>query len=185
MKERKGIAHGVVKERVVLAGLVRPDDEETFEAPLTELRRLAETAGAEVVDELIQKRARISAATFIGKGKAEEIRDRVRAVGAGAVIFNNDLSPAQIRNLEQIMNCRVVDRSEIILDIFALRARTREARVQVELAQYEYLRPRLRRMWTHLDSMQAGGAGGTIGSIGTRGPGEKQLEIDRRLVSKR
>ncbi len=184
MKEDRGIGHGVVRERVVLAGLVRPGDERTAEPPLMELRRLAETAGAEVVDEVLQKKARVSAATFIGKGKAEEIGRRAATFGAGAVLFNNDLSPAQVRNLEKIVNCRVVDRSEVILDIFAIRARSREANVQVELAQYEYLRSRLKRMWTHLQRIE-GGAGGATGGIGTRGPGEKQLEVDRRLVARR
>ena len=184
MKEDRGIAHGVVREDVVLAGLVRPGDEKTVEAPLTELRRLAETAGARVVDESVQRKARVSAATFIGKGKAEEIAGRAASFGAGAVLFNNDLSPAQVRNLEKILGRRVVDRSEVILDIFALRARSREARIQVELAQYAYLRPRLKRMWTHLERMEGGVGGASVG-IGTRGPGEKQLEVDRRLVARR
>lgn len=184
MKQERGIAQGVVRERVVLVGLVRPDDEKTVEAPLTELRRLAETAGAIVADEIVQKKSRVSAATFIGKGKAEEVGKRAASFGAGAVLFNNDLSPAQVRNLEKSLGRRVVDRSEVILDIFALRARSREAKIQVELAQYEYLRPRLKRMWTHLERLQ-GGTGGSTGGIGTRGPGEKQLEVDRRLVSRK
>jgi GTP-binding protein HflX len=184
VKERKGIAQGIVRERVVLAGLVGEADDLSAEPPLTELRRLAETAGAEVVDEILQKRSRPSAATLVGKGKAEEIARRAASVGAGAVLFHNDLSPAQVRNLEKMCKCRVVDRTEVILDIFALRARSREAKVQVELAQYEYLRPRLRRMWTHLERIE-GGAGGALGGIGTRGPGEKQLEVDRRLVRRR
>jgi GTP-binding protein HflX len=182
LKEDRGLGHGVVRERVILAGLVQPGDERTVEAPLTELRRLAETAGAEVAEEVLQKKGRISGATFIGKGKAAEIGKLAAALGAGAVLFNNDLSPAQVRNLEKIIKLRVVDRSEVILDIFALRARSREARVQVELAQHEYLRSRLKRMWTHLERME-GGTSGTMGGIGTRGPGEKQLEVDRRLVA--
>ncbi len=184
MKQDRGLGHGVVRERVVLAGLVRPGDERTAEPPLMELRRLAQTAGAEVVDEILQKKARVSAATFLGKGKAQEIGRRAASLGAGAVLFNNDLTPAQVRNLEKIVDRRVVDRSEVILDIFALRARSREANVQVELAQYEYLRSRLKRMWTHLERIE-GGAGGATGGIGTRGPGEKQLEVDRRLVARR
>jgi GTP-binding protein HflX len=184
MKERRTVAQGVVRERVILVGLVRPDDEELIEGPLEELRRLALTAGSEVVHEIVQNRARVAPATFVGKGKAEEIAALAESMGAGAVLFNNDLTPAQVRNLEKIIHCRVVDRSEVILDIFALRARSREARVQVELAQYEYLRPRLRRMWTHLERLESG-AGGAIGSIGTRGPGEKQLEVDRRLVKRK
>ncbi len=184
MREDRGLAHGVVREKVVLVGVVRPGDGRTAEPLLTELRRLAETAGAAVVDEVTQKRARLSPATFMGKGKAEEVACRAAALGAGAVLFNDDLSPAQARNLEKLIGRRVVDRSEVILDIFALRARSREARVQVELAQYEYLRPRLKRMWTHLERYQSG-AGGALGGIGTRGPGEKQLEVDRRLVARR
>ncbi len=184
MKEDRGIGHGIIREKVVLVGVVRPGDEKLAEEPLTELRRLAETAGAEVVDEMIQKRARLSPATFVGKGKAEEIGKRAASFGAGAVLFNNDLTPAQVRNLEKAAGRRVVDRSEVILDIFALRARTREARVQVELAQYEYMRPRLKRMWTHLERMEGGGGSGPS-RIGTRGPGEKQLEVDRRLVSRK
>jgi GTP-binding protein HflX len=184
LREDRGAAKGVFRERVVLAGLVRPGDTRTVEPPLTELRRLAETAGAEVVDEVLQKASRVSAATFVGKGKAAEIGKRAASFGAGAVLFNNDLSPAQVRNLEKVVGRRVVDRSEVILDIFALRARSREAKVQVELAQYEYLRSRLKRMWTHLERMEAG-AGGALGGIGTRGPGEKQLEVDRRLVARK
>ena len=184
MKERSGITTGVARERVVLAGLAESGAATAAEPPLTELRRLAETAGAEVVDEVLQKRARPSAATLIGRGKADEIARRAASFGAGAVLFDNDLTPAQVRNLEKIVKMRVVDRSEVILDIFALRARSREAKVQVELAQYEYLRPRLKRMWTHLERIE-GGAGGALGGIGTRGPGEKQLEVDRRLVARR
>ncbi len=184
MREARETAHGVVRERVILVGLVLPDDVETAEPRLEELRRLAETAGATVVHEAIQRKSRIDAATFIGKGKTRELADLAEALGAGALLFNDDLSPAQVRNLEKVLKRRVVDRSELVLDIFALRARSREARVQVELAQYEYLRPRLRRMWTHLERME-GGAGGALGGIGTRGPGEKQLEVDRRLVRRR
>ncbi len=184
MREHRGVAPGVVRERVVLVGALRSGEPRPVEPPLTELRRLAETAGAEVVDEVVQRVPRISPATYVGSGKAAEVADRARALGAGAVLFDNDLSPAQQRNLERLAGRRVVDRSELILDIFALRARTREAMVQVELAQYEYLRPRLKRMWTHLERME-GGAGGALGGIGTRGPGEKQLEVDRRIVRRR
>ena len=125
MKDDRGVGHGVVRERVILAGLVQPGDERTVEPPLTELRRLAETAGAEVAEEVLQKKGRISGATFVGKGKAEEIGRLAKALGAGAVLFNNDLSPSLVRNLEKIIKLRVVDRSEVILDIFALQARSR------------------------------------------------------------
>jgi GTP-binding protein HflX len=144
---------------------------------LEELALLADTAGATVLDRLEQRRGTIHPATFIGKGKLEELKDRVTERDADLVIFNDDLSPPQIRNLEKTLTVKVVDRSELILDIFARRARTRESRLQVELAQLEYALPRLTGMWKHLER-QAGG-------IGTRGPGETQLEVDRRRVRER
>jgi GTP-binding protein HflX len=164
----------VRKERAILVAAVLrvpdgPDD-------LAELTALAESAGAVVVDRFQQKIRKINPATYIGKGKAD------------VVIFDNDLSPGQIRELEEIAKIKVLDRSELILDIFATRAKTRQAKLQVEMAQLEYTYPRLARMWSHLDSVAGAGGGtaaGTVGGIGTRGPGEQQLEIDRRLVSKR
>ncbi len=144
---------------------------------LDELARLTDTAGARVLATITQKRGTIHPATFIGKGKLEDVKGRVDALDADMVIFDDDLSPAQMRNLEKALGCKVVDRSELILDIFARRARTRESRLQVELAQLEYTLPRLTGMWKHLER-QAGG-------IGTRGPGETQLETDRRLVRER
>lgn len=155
---------------------------------LGELTALAESAGAVIVDRFIQKVNRINPATYIGSGKAKMLAERVKNKEADVVIFDNDLSPAQIRELEKIVECKVLDRSELILDIFATRARTHQAKLQVELAQLEYTYPRLTRMWSHLDTVAgAGGAGGVgaVGGIGTRGTGEKQLEIDRRLVNKR
>lgn len=155
---------------------------------LGELTALAESAGAVIVDRFIQKVNRINPATYIGSGKAKMLAERVENKEADVVIFDNDLSPAQIRELEKIVECKVLDRSELILDIFATRARTHQAKLQVELAQLEYTYPRLTRMWSHLDTVAgAGGAGGVgaVGGIGTRGTGEKQLEIDRRLVNKR
>ncbi len=166
------------QDRAILAG-VRLDgrsDRETRE-DLDELSLLARTAGAEVTEAVIQRRARIDPAYYMGKGKVEALSARARDLDAGLIIFDNDLSPGQVRNLEALTLCRVIDRSELILDIFALRARTRQARIQVELAQLEYLRPRLKRMWTHLERYEGG--------IGMRGPGEKQLEIDRRLIDRR
>jgi len=155
---------------------------------LVELSALARTAGAIIVDRFQQKVSRIHPATYIGKGKAEMLADRVRKYQADVVIFDNDLSPGQIRELEKIVHTKVLDRSELILDIFATRAKTRQAKLQVDLAQLEYTYPRLTRMWSHLDTL-AGAAGataaGAVGGIGTRGTGEKQLEIDRRLVGKR
>jgi GTP-binding protein HflX len=146
--------------------------------PCDEIRGLAETAGAIIVGELTQKRHEIDVATYIGTGKLRELKEMVIARDADVVIFDNDLSPAQVRNLEQELSVKVLDRSEVILDIFATRARTMEARLQVELAQLEYSLPRLKHMWTHLSRQTGGG-------IGLRGPGETQLETDRRLVAER
>jgi len=177
----------VRKERAVLVGVVLKSNRLPGDN-LAELTALAETAGAIIVDRFIQKLSRATPGTYIGSGKAEMLRDRVAHFKADVVIFDNDLSPGQIRELEKIVNAKVLDRSELILDIFATRARTRQARLQVELAQLQYTYPRLTRMWSHLDTVTgAAGAGavGAAGGIGTRGTGEKQLEIDRRIVSKR
>jgi len=170
------------RERALLMGVVLPETKDSYEDPLDELERLAETAGAEVVGRVSQRRRRPDASTFIGRGKAKEIADEARATDATVVIAAVDLSPAQVRNLERILGVRVVDRTELILDIFALHARTHQSRLQVELAQLEYLMPRLRRMWTHLS--REGGTGQSS-AIGTRGPGEKQIEIDRRIVRRK
>ena len=176
----------VRKERAILVGA-------TLRGPaggddLAELTALAESAGAVVVDRFQQKIRRINPSTYVGKGKAEQLADRVKRFKADVVIFDNDLSPGQIRELEEIAAVRVLDRSELILDIFATRAKTKQAKLQVELAQLEYTYPRLTRMWSHLDTLAGAGgatAAGAVGAIGTRGTGEQQLEIDRRLVSKR
>ncbi|MBI1338208.1 MAG: GTPase HflX [Phycisphaera sp.] len=149
--------------------------------PLGELSALADTAGAVVVDQLIQNRAKVEPATFIGSGKVEELAALVEKHKAHVVIFDNDLSPSQIGNIEEVIKCKVIDRSELILDIFAARARTYEAQLQVELAQLEYTYPRLTAMWSHLERI----VGGAPTGIGTRGPGEQQLEIDRRIVQRR
>ena len=148
---------------------------------------MVETAGAEIVGSIGQARRRPHPATYVGRGKAEEVGDRAKELGADVVIFDNDLSAAQIRELEEIIDHKIIDRSELILDIFATRARSHEARLQVDLAQLQYTYPRLTRMWSHLDTVvgAAGGGAGAVGGIGTRGTGEKQLEIDRRLVNKR
>ncbi|MHC4617817.1 MAG: GTPase HflX [Planctomycetota bacterium] len=176
----------VRKERAILVGAVlRPGPDADG---LAELTALAESAGAIVVDRFQQKLHTINAVTYIGKGKAAQLAQRVRRFKADVVIFDNDLSPRQIRELEDLIHIKVLDRSELILDIFATRAKTKQARLQVELAQLEYTYPRLTRMWSHLDTLAGAGgatAAGTVGGIGTRGPGEQQLEIDRRLVSKR
>lgn len=154
---------------------------------LDELEALAKTAGAVVAGRVYQKRSRPHPATYIGKGKVEQIAEFVKRNNIDTVIFDNDLSPAQIRELEEITNCKVLDRSELILDIFVTRARTHEAQLQVDLAQLEYTYPRLTQMWSHLDTVvgAGGGVAGAVGAIGTRGTGEKQLEIDRRIVKKR
>jgi GTP-binding protein HflX len=164
-------------ERALLVSVALPDRPWVGKDPLEELRGLATTAGATVVGGLTQKREAINPGTYIGKGKLQELQEQVVATDADVVIFDNDLSPAQIRNLEKATNVKVLDRSELILDIFATRARTMEARLQVELAQLEYSLPRLRKMWSHLSPMKGG--------IGLRGPGETQLEEDRRLVALR
>jgi GTP-binding protein HflX len=176
----------VRKERAILVGAVLRAAGDSDD--LAELTALAESAGAIVVDKFQQKIRTINPTTYIGKGKAEMLDARVRRFKADVVIFDNDLSPRQIRELEDIINVKVLDRSELILDIFASRARTKQAKLQVELAQLEYTYPRLTRMWSHLDTVAGAGGGtaaGAVGGIGTRGPGEQQLEIDRRLVKKR
>ncbi len=171
--ERK---HGVQSESAVIVGVDLPNREFPFD-DLDELAGLAETAGAEVVGRLTQRRQAPDQTTYLGKGKLEQLEMMLRATDADVVIFDNDLSPAQIRNLESALEVKVLDRTEVILDIFSTRAQTHEARLAVELAQLEYSLPRLKRMWTHLSRIKAG--------VGMRGPGEKQLETDRRLVEKR
>jgi len=175
----------VRKERAVLVAAIL---DRSSGDDLAELTALAESAGAIVVDRLQQKIHRPHAGLYIGKGKAEQLAHRAKQARADVVIFDNDLSPGQIRELEEIVKVKVLDRSELILDIFATRAKTKQAKLQVGLAQLEYTYPRLARMWSHLDTVTgaAGGpAAGAVGGIGTRGTGEQQLEIDRRLVSKR
>jgi len=162
-------------ERAVLAG--RSARGARAGAELTELRLLAETAGASVAAEVLQRRGTVRASTFLSKGKIDEVRELAEEFRASLLLMDDDLSPAQARNLEEDLKLKVVDRSGLILDIFARRARTREARLQVELAQLEYLLPRLTRMWEHLSRLGGG--------IGTRGPGETQLEVDRRRIRER
>ncbi|MEQ1825514.1 MAG: GTPase HflX [Pirellula sp.] len=159
-----------------MARLILPNDF-LAEDPFDELTGLATTAGTEVVGSVIQKRDRPDQTTYLGKGKVAELRGLVEMQSADVVLFDNDLMPAQTRNLEKALNVKVIDRSELILDIFASNARTHESRLAVELAQLEYSLPRLKRMWTHLSRQSMG--------VGMRGPGEKQLEVDRRLAEKR
>jgi GTP-binding protein HflX len=176
----------VRKERAILVAAILPTHKDHDN--LVELTALAESAGAIVVDRFQQKIRTINPATYMGHGKADLLAARVRRFKANVVIFDNDLFPRQIRELEEIVKVKVLDRSELILDIFSTRAKTKQAKLQVELAQLEYTYPRLTRMWSHLDSVAGAGgatAAGAVGGIGTRGPGEQQLEIDRRLVNKR
>ncbi len=171
-------------ERGILVGLALPGVSlDEAQDTLDELGLLADTAGVDVAVQVIQERRQRDSAYLIGRGKAEELVEQVAEYNAQVVIFDEDLSPAQTRNLETLLEVKIIDRSRLILDIFASRARTREAQTQVELAQLIYMLPRLTRQWTHL-SRQAGGTGGT-GGVGTRGPGETQLEVDRRATNRR
>lgn len=172
----------VQSERAIVAAVRLPDSNHNPADPFGELRSLAEQAGAIVVGELTQNLTKPVAGTYMGSGKIEELGRLCEALDATTVIFDHDLSPKQLAKIEEITKRKVVDRSELILDIFASRASTHEAQLQVELAQLEYTYPRLRAMWSHLERIV--GAGGIAG-IGTRGPGEQQLEIDRRLVQSR
>ena len=173
--ERK---QSLAKEKAVLARVITHDEIiDVDEDPLEECERLAMTAGTVVKSGIVQRRQAMHAATAFGKGKVEELATLVEHYEAEVVIFDNDLSPAQTRNLEKAVHAKVIDRTELILDIFASNAQTLESRLAVELAQLEYSLPRLKRMWTHLDRVKMG--------VGMRGPGEKQLEVDRRLVEKR
>jgi len=168
------------REKAVVVGVQPPNlPLAELEADLAELASLLDTAGADVVGRVVQKRGAPDPATYLGRGKVEELRELVIATGAGLVAFDAELSPAQVHHLEEQLpeGVKVLDRAGVILDIFALRAKTREAKTQVELAQLQYLLPRLTRRWQHL-SRQAGG-------IGTRGVGETQLEMDRRVIKRR
>ena len=176
MKRLHEVANPKQPERAVLVGHGARDGAHLARS-MEELANLADTAGARVLMRIVQRRGSIHPATFIGRGKVAEVKAAAEERDADIAIFDDDLSPAQVRNLEKELGIKVVDRSELILAIFARRARTRESRLQVELAQLEYMMPRLTGLWKHLER-QAGG-------IGTRGPGETQLETDRRIVRER
>jgi len=164
-----------VTEKVVIVGLISPgQDENQVKEYLDELEFLADTAGAVVLKKFTQKLDVPNAATFVGPGKLEEIGNYIKVVEADTIIFDDELSPTQLRNLERAIECKILDRTNLILDIFAKRAKTAHAKTQVELAQYQYLLPRLTRMWTHLERQRGG--------IGLRGPGETQIETDRRII---
>lgn len=172
-------------ERVVLAGLWSTGTMADAENSLRELAALAETAGSEVLDALVQRRAKPDPATYLGKGKADELKEIVHATGADTVVIDGDLAPSQRRTLEEVVKVKVIDRTALILDIFAQHAKSREGRAQVELAQMEYLLPRLRG-WGESMSRQAGGrVGAAGGGIGSRGPGETKMELDRRKIRTR
>ena len=165
----------IAPERIILIGLsTRDTDMDRVTEYLDELEFLAETAGGFTVKRFTQRLDRPDIRTFVGKGKMEEIIAFIKENNIQIAIFDDELTPSQLRNIEKIIGCRVLDRTNLILDIFAKRARTAQAKVQVELAQYRYLLPRLTRMWTHLEK-QAGG-------IGARGPGESEIETDRRVI---
>ncbi|MFC4945620.1 GTPase HflX [Pseudonocardia sp. GCM10023141] len=171
-------------ERVVLVGVWTEGTAEQAKASMTELARLAETAGSEVLDGLMQRRPRPDPATFIGSGKVDELRDVVQSTGADTVICDGELSPGQLRQLEEKLKVKVIDRTALILDIFAQHAQSRDGKAQVELAQLSYLLPRLRG-WGEALSRQVGGrAAGGVG-IGGRGPGETKIELDRRRIRTR
>ncbi|MDE0573353.1 GTPase HflX [Demequina sp. B12] len=172
-------------EKVVLVGQFARGRAEDAEVGLRELAALAETAGSQVLDGLLQRRPHPDPATYIGKGKAEELKEIVAAVGADTVIVNDDLAPSQRRALEDVVKVKVVDRTALILDIFAQHAKSKEGKAQVELAQLEYLLPRLRG-WGDSMSRQAGGqVGGAASGMGSRGPGETKIELDRRRIHTR
>lgn len=170
----KDTAFTVKAERAILFRVMLTGNHCEDETPLEELQQLAKTAGANVIHTVVQKRPHIDPVYYIGKGKAAELSLIAKDFSADVLICDDDLTPAQVRNLEKVIEKKVIDRSELILDIFATRAKTFQAKLQVELAQLEYTRPRLKRMWTHLSRIEGG--------IGIRGPGEKQLEVDKRIV---
>lgn len=178
-------------EKAVLVGLTtQTQDERKTKEYLDELEFLAETAGAEVVKRFTQKIDQPNSVTYVGKGKLQEIRDYLtqqeeNEEEVGMVIFDDELSAKQIRNIEAELKVKILDRTSLILDIFAMRAQTANAKTQVELAQYKYMLPRLQRLWTHLERQAGGSGSGKGGSVGLRGPGETQLEMDRRIILNR
>jgi GTP-binding protein HflX len=169
-----------LRERCALVTIIPESDEptrRTSQEHLEELALLADTAGADVLMRITQERPKPDVALYLGKGKVEELKHHVQMLDLNLVIFDDDLSPVQVRNLERELEVKILDRSGLILDIFASRARSREAKTQIELAQLEYMLPRLTRAWTHLSKQ--------FGGIGTKGPGETQIETDRRLIGTR
>ena len=164
-----------ISEKVVLIGLITQyQDESQSKEFLDELEFLTQTAGGVVEKRFVQKLAQPNPKTFLGSGKLDDVKAYITTHNIGTAIFDDELSPAQLRNVEKILNCKILDRTNLILDIFAQRAQTSSAKTQVELAQHEYLLPRLTRLWTHLDKQKGG--------IGMRGPGETEIETDRRII---
>ncbi|MEK7865678.1 MAG: GTPase HflX [Planctomycetota bacterium] len=167
----------VYRERALLVGVQIGKTTDPWLDSMEELEALAQTAGSQVIDRVTQRRDRPDSGKYVGSGKASEIAELVKSLEIDVVIFDNDLSPAQLRDLEKLVGAKVIDRTELILDIFATHARSNQAKLQVELAQLEYTLPRIHHMWSHLGQQKGG--------IGQRGPGEKQIESDRRLARKR
>ncbi|HLT42976.1 MAG TPA: GTPase HflX [Sphingobacteriaceae bacterium] len=175
MQKEKGFDTSIKPERAVLVGIITPQESEEQEREyLEELAFLVETAGGIPQHTFVQKVQQVDRATFVGSGKLDEIRSYVKAEEIDLVVFDDELTPSQLRNIERALEVKVLDRNSLILDIFASRAQSAQARTQVELAQLQYMLPRLTRMWTHLERQRGG--------IGMRGPGERQIETDRRLI---
>ena len=192
MKEEFQVITENKAETAILVGIITQDqDERKTQEYLDELEFLADTAGVRVMRRFTQKIPQALAATYVGKGKLEEMHDYIKRMEdmeneVGMAIFDDELTAKQMSAIENVLGVKVLDRTSLILDIFAMRAQTAHAKTQVELAQYRYLLPRLQRMWTHLERQGGGsGAGGGKGSVGLRGPGETQLEMDRRIITKR
>jgi GTP-binding protein HflX len=192
MKEEFQVITEKKAETAILVGIITQEqDERKTTEYLDELEFLADTAGVRVMRRFTQKIPQALAATYVGKGKLEEMRDYIKRMEdmeneVGMAIFDDELTAKQMSAIESVLGVKVLDRTSLILDIFAMRAQTAHAKTQVELAQYRYLLPRLQRMWTHLERQGGGsGAGGGKGSVGLRGPGETQLEMDRRIITKR
>ena len=192
MKEEFQVITEKKAETAILVGIITQDqDERKTTEYLDELEFLADTAGVRVMRRFTQKIPQALAATYVGKGKLEEMRDYIKRMEdmeneVGMAIFDDELTAKQMSAIESVLGVKVLDRTSLILDIFAMRAQTAHAKTQVELAQYHYLLPRLQRMWTHLERQGGGsGAGGGKGTVGLRGPGETQLEMDRRIITKR
>ncbi|WP_321479224.1 GTPase HflX [uncultured Bacteroides sp.] len=179
------ISEAQAETAVLVALITKTQDERKTNEYLDELAFLAETAGADIVGKFTQRLDMANSVTYVGKGKLQEIKNYVAENEIGMVIFDDELSAKQLRNIEAELQVKILDRTSLILDIFAMRAQTANAKTQVELAQYKYMLPRLTRLWTHLERQSGGSGGGKGGSVGLRGPGETQLEMDRRIILNR